>query len=67
MHLARERARDLSMSIEAQSAELARYTSTDEVAHVRAELELDELRADWLHDLRHHRREAFWCAFDDAA
>ncbi len=66
-HLKRERARDLAMSIEEQLEELGRYTTPDEVAHVRAKLELGELRADWLHDLRHHRREAFWCAFDDAA
>jgi hypothetical protein len=61
-HLKRERARDLAMSIEEQLLELGRYTTPEEVARVRAGLDSGQFRADWLDDLLHHRRAAFWGA-----
>ncbi len=66
-HLSRERARDLSMNIEEQFAELGRYTSAEEVELVRRRIDAGQFRVDHLDDLIHHRRAAFWGAIDDAA
>ena len=64
-HVARERARDLQMAPQELLAELARYVDADELALVQARLDSGQLPLEWLDDLVHHRRAAFWS--DDAA
>lgn len=59
-HVSRERARDLEMGPEQLFAELARFTSAEEVESVRAKVDSGEFPLDWLDDLVHHRRAAFW-------
>jgi hypothetical protein len=66
-YLRQMRARDLAMTIEEQFAELARYTSAEEVERVRAAIDAGTFRVDQLDDLIHHRRARMWQADDRAA
>ncbi|MCW2922786.1 MAG: hypothetical protein JWM98_190 [Thermoleophilia bacterium] len=59
-YLTRERARDLALDPEALFLELSRYTTATEVAQVRARVDAGEFPLEYLDDLVHHRRAAFW-------